>query len=271
MTTGTIDVRDETVEVWDGRLTLHVKVAGDGPPLLYFHPLPGLAWGPFLDQLARRHTVYAPQHPGTSPGDPQAISQVHTFTELLLVYEEAIRALGLDGPAALGQSFGGMVAADLAATFPRLFSKLVLAAPIGLWRDDAPIPLMQMVAGPPEEVPKYLFAHPGSEAARAATALPADPALVPAAIAQSTWNVGCTTKFAWPIADHGLGRRLHRIRVPALVVWGRDDALVPVAYAAEFGSRIAGSQVEVIDDCGHAVGVDQPARTWAAISEFLDG
>jgi pimeloyl-ACP methyl ester carboxylesterase len=271
MTASAVDVRDETVRVWDGRLRLHVKVAGDGPPVLYFHPLPGLAWGPLLDQLAQRHTVYAPEHPGTSPGDPQAISEVHTFTELLLVYEETIRALGLDGPAALGQSFGGMVAADLAATFPRLFSKLVLAAPIGLWRDDAPIPLMQMVAGPPEEVPKYLFAHPGSEAARAATALPADPALVPAAIAQSTWNVGCTTKFAWPIADHGLGRRLHRIRVPALVVWGRDDALVPVAYAAEFGSRIAGSQVEVLDDCGHVVQVDQPERTWTAISKFLAG
>jgi pimeloyl-ACP methyl ester carboxylesterase len=170
---------------------------------------------------------------------------------------------------AVGQSFGGMVAADLAANFPRLFSRLVLMAPAGLWLDDAPIPLMQMVAGPPEELPKYLFAHPDSEAARAVMALPADPALIPGAIAQSAWNIGCTTKFAWPIADHGLDRRLHRVSVPALVVWGRDDALIPVAYAKEFGSRIAGSQVEVIDDCGHVVQADQPERTWSAISRFL--
>jgi pimeloyl-ACP methyl ester carboxylesterase len=54
-------------------------------------------------------------------------------------------------------------------------------------------------------------------------------------------------------------------------VWGREDALVPVAYAKEFGSRIAGSQVEVIDDCGHVVQADQPARSWAAISGFLSG
>ena len=121
MTTGVTDIRHETVEVWDGRLKLHVKVAGDGPPLLYFHPLAGLAWQPLLDQLAQRHTVYAPEHPGTSPGDTQAIAQVQTFTELLLVYEEMIRALGLEDPAAFGQSFGGMVAADLAATFPELF------------------------------------------------------------------------------------------------------------------------------------------------------
>ena len=89
--------------------------------------------------------------------------------------------------------------------------------------------------------------------------------------AQSAWNIGCTTKFAWPIADHGLGRRLHRIQVPALVVWGRQDALIPVAYAQEFSSGIAGSQAEVIDDCGHALQVDQPERTWTVISKFLTG
>ena len=75
MTMTPMDVRDEAVEVWDGRLRLHVKVAGDGPPLLYFHPLSGLAWNPLLSQLAMRHTVYAPEHPGTSPGDPHAISR----------------------------------------------------------------------------------------------------------------------------------------------------------------------------------------------------
>ena len=266
MTTHAAAVREETVEVWDGRVKLRVKVAGDGPPLLFFHPLPGLAWQPLLDEIAQRHTVYAPEHPGTSPGDPRAIEQVQTFTELLLSYEEAVRALGLDRPVAIGQSFGGMVAADLAATFPSLFSGLVLLAPIGLWRDDAPIPLMQMVAGPPAEVPGYLSAHP---AAQAAGDLPADPELIPAAIAQTAWNIGCTTKFAWPIADHGLDRRLHRIDVPTLIVWGREDALVPVAYAAEFGDRIVGSRVEVIDDCGHAIQADQPARTWAAVSAFL--
>ncbi len=195
MTADAADVRDETVEVWDSRLRLHVKVAGDGPPLLYFHPLPGLAWQPLLDQLAQGHTVYAPEHPGTSPGDAHAIGQVQTFGELLLVYEEMIRKLGLERPAALGQSFGGMVAADLAATFPRLFSKLVLLAPMGLWRDDAPIPLMEMVSGSPEEVPKYLFAHPGSETARAARALPKDPEVihdcghaVPAARPERSWT-----------------------------------------------------------------------------------
>ena len=270
MTTSAAAVRDEAVPVWDGRLRLHVKVAGSGPPVVFFHPLSGLTWDPLLDRLAERHTVYAPEHPGTSPGDPRAIDEVRTFGELLLVYDELISALGLERPAAVGQSFGGMVAADLAATFPRLLSRLILLSPVGLWRDDAPIPLMEMVAGPPEDIPGYLFAHPDSATAEAMLAPPGDSSLIPAAIAQAAWNIGCTTKFAWPIADHGLGRRLHRVAVPTLIVWGRDDALVPVAYADEFGSRIAGSKVEILDDCGHVVQADQPARTWTAISDFLD-
>ena len=94
----------------------------------------------------------------------------------------------------------------------------------------------------PQELPTYLFKHPESEAAQALMALPDDPDQVPKAIAQTTWNIGCTTKFAWPIADHGLARRLHRIVVPTLVLWGREDALVPVVYAEEFASRIEGSQ-----------------------------
>jgi len=269
MATDIADVRDEVVEVCEGRLQLHVKVAGDGPPVVFFHPLSGLEWQPLLDRLAEGHTVYAPEHPGTSPGDPQAIREVHTFWELLLAYEEALRALGLERPAVVGMSFGGMVAADLAASFPDALSRLVLLSPIGLWRDDAPIPLVEMITGPPEDLPTYLFKRPESDAARALMALPEDPDQVPTAIAQGAWNVGCTTKFAWPIADHGLARRLHRIGVPTLVLWGRDDALVPSVCAEEFGTRIKGSRVEVLDDCGHALQGDQPELTVNLITEFL--
>jgi pimeloyl-ACP methyl ester carboxylesterase len=269
MSANATEVRDEIVQVWDARLSLHVKIAGAGPPLVFFHPLPGLAWDPLLDRLAERHAVHAPELPGTSPDDPQAIRDVQTFWELLLAYEEALRRLGLDRPAAVGQSFGGMIAADLAACFPHLFGSLVLLSPLGLWRDDAPIPLVEMITGPVEQLPAYLYAHPDSAAAQAALTPPDDPEQIPTAIAQNAWNIGCATKFAWPIADHGLRRRLHRINVPTLVVWGRDDVLVPVAYAHDFGTGIPGSRVEVIDDCGHVLQADQPEQTWTAINEFL--
>src|SRR5689334_6298213 len=130
------DVETRTVEVWGGDVRTQVLVAGEGPPLVFLHPVLGLQWDPFLDALAAHHTVYAPYLPGTAPGDPDSHKAILDNYDLTLVYDEILDAVGVEGPAALvGHSFGGMVAADLAATFPARFDKLVLLCPIGLWTD----------------------------------------------------------------------------------------------------------------------------------------
>ena len=260
-------ITERSVTVWGGRLELTVHVAGEGPPLLYLHPAAGLAWDPFLDHIAAHHTVYAPLVPGTTPGKPEAIGAVDDLWDLILVYEELIRALELDRPVAIGQSFGGMLACELAAHFPELFSRLVLLAPIGLWLDDHPV--ANWVAAAPEEIPALLFHDPEGEAARAASALPDDADAAVAAIAGVAWAIGCTSKFVWPIPDKGLAKRLHRVVTPTLVLWGKQDALVSSAYAEEFGRRIAGSRVEVLDDCGHIAQAEQPEKTLALVSDFL--
>ena len=56
--------------MWQGRVPLRVHVKGAGPAVVFFHGPWGLTWGPFLDALAERFTVYAPEHPGTAPGEP---------------------------------------------------------------------------------------------------------------------------------------------------------------------------------------------------------
>ena len=73
--------------------------------------------------------------PGTSFGDPYAIHKVDTFLDLVLIYEEVLRKLGLKRPVAIGQSFGGMLMCDLAAHFPDIFSKIIPLDPAGLWRE----------------------------------------------------------------------------------------------------------------------------------------
>jgi len=264
-----IQIDERVVPVLEGRLELGVQVAGTGPPLVYLHPAAGLAWDPFLERLAETYTVYAPQVPGTTAGRPDAIRAVDDLWDLVLVYEEALRALGLDRPHVIGQSFGGMLACELAAVYPQLFGRVVLLAPAGLWRDDAPV--ANWVATAPEDMPALLFNDPSGEAALAALTPPEDPDAMAAAIAALSWAIGCTAKFVWPIPDKGLAKRLHRIEIPTLVVWGKQDSLVPVVYADEFGSRIAGSRVELIDDCGHIPQLEQPEQTWAAVGSFLAG
>ena len=263
----TTTLTDRTVPTWNDRVTIRVRTGGSGPPLVYLHPAAGLAWDPFLDKLAQDYTIYAPEFPGTTPGDPYAIHQVDDLWDTVLIYEQTLRELGLSGIPVVGQSFGGMLAAELAAAYPGLFSRVVLLDPVGLWRDDAPV--ANWIAAAPAELPALLFADPAGEAAQAMLALPQDPDALASAQAAMVWNLGATGKLCWPIPDRGLHKRLHRVTAPTLIVWGEQDALASPVYAEEFRTRIAGSRVEIIPKSGHIPQVEQMETTCAAVSAFL--
>ena len=265
MTTSAIAER--SVRVWQDKLQIQVKVAGNGPPAVYFHAAGGPLWDGFLDALAERFTVYAPEHPGTSAGDPTAIEQVDDLWDLVLIYDEVFEALGLRSPVLLGQSFGGMMACELAATFPARVSKLVLLDPIGLWREDVPV-ANYMWAAPPE-LPGMLFLDPAGEAAQQLFTPPADPELAAVGAARLVWALACTSKFTWPIPDRGLHKRLHRIAADTLIVWGRQDSLIPVTYADEFAARIRNSRVVIVDAAGHIPQMEQREQTTRVVLEFL--
>jgi pimeloyl-ACP methyl ester carboxylesterase len=265
---GTLEIGERAIDVWGGRVTLRVKSIGRGAPVVYLHPAAGLHFDPFLAALSADYTILAPELPGTSAGDPTAIHAVDSLTDLVLIYEEAITKLGLSAtPMVVGQSFGGMLAAELASYFPKLFAKVVLCDPIGLWRPD--LPIANWMTTPASDLPSLLFKNPGCEAAKAMFTPPSDPSAAATAIASMVWALGCTGKFVWPIPEKGLHKRLHRLAAPTLIVWGEDDALIPVGYAREFGARIAGSRVEIVRDAGHIPQAEQTDATLALVRSFL--
>lgn len=100
-------------------------------------------------------------------------------------------------------------------------------------------------------------------------AMPDDPDIAAAATAAMVWAFGSTGKFAWPIPDRGLRNRLHRLTAPVLLVWGREDRLVPVGYVEDWQDALADSRAVVIDDCGHIPQVEKLDETLSAVSEFL--
>ena len=257
-----------TVTVWNDRLNLRFQVKGTGSPILYLHGAGGLSWDPVLDDLTTNHTVYAPEFPGTTPGDAEAVHILDDIFDVVLAYEEAARAMGLAGATLMGQSFGGMLAAELASVCPDLFSKVVLFDPVGLWRADHPVS-MDFVAGPPEQTPDLLFHDLSSPGAQAFFAPPADPAAALDGIVALVWSIGCTTKYLWPVPDKGLDKRLHRLSAPTLVIWGENDTLISAIYAEEFRQRIADCRVVIVPNCGHIPQVEQPAITGEAVRAFL--
>lgn len=256
------------VPVLNGKIKLQVKVAGKGPQLVYLHPAAGLLWDPFVDRLAENYQVFAPEFPGTSIGDPYAIKALHDWIEVLMIYEEVFRALDLKKPIVVGQSFGGMLAADFSSIFPQAPSKLVLLDPIGLWRDDAPIINWNEIPG--EDLPALLFHDPQSAAAQAMLAMPEDGDVRIKAMAAMVWALGSTGKFVWPIPDLGLSRRLYRVNVPTLIVWGEHDRLAPPIYAEEYAKLIKDSRIALIPGSGHIPQVEALESTWHAVSSFLE-
>ncbi len=191
--------RQQTVTVWQGRVPLRVHVKGTGPAVIFFHGPWGLTWGPFLDALARGFTVYAPEHPGTTPGEPDAVQQVDSLWDLALCYDELLEHLRLSEVMLVGHSFGAMMACEVAALRSARVRRLVLIDPIGFWRDDAPV-VNWMLLGP-QEIPADVFREPAGEAAKALFSIPEDPEDAALARTRLTWAMGSTGKFIWPIPD----------------------------------------------------------------------
>jgi pimeloyl-ACP methyl ester carboxylesterase len=258
------------LRLWQGRIETEVEVAGSGPPLVYLHGPWGL--GPdraFVARLAGGHTVYAPKHPGTSRGDPEAVHALEGWLDLMLYHGELLDQLKLSAPALVGHSFGALVAAEFAAAAPRSVARLVLIDPVGLWRDDLPVKNW-MILNDKARRPS-LFADPEGEAARRFFDVPSDPAERIDTLAQSIWAQACSGKFVWPIADRGFKNRAHRIAAPTLIVWGKADRIIAPAYAQEFAGRIAGARVELIDQAGHLPHLEQPEAVTKAVRAFLAG
>ena len=147
------------LKLWQGRIETEVEIAGHGPPLVYLHGPWGLAPDrAFIARLAESHTVHAPKFPGTSKGDTEAAHHLDDWHDLLVCYGELFDTLGLETPSLVGHSFGGLLAAEIAALAPKSVRRLVLIDPVGLWLDDHPVQNWMLL--PYKERPAALFADP---------------------------------------------------------------------------------------------------------------
>ena len=253
---------DRTVAVWDGKVRIRVQSKGSGPALVFFHGPWGLTWDPFLDELAKSFTVHAPEHPGTTPETPDDVYHLDGLWDLVLCYDELFQALGLEAAALVGHSFGGMLACELAAAYPARARRLALIAPLGFWRDADRVVNWMMLD--PARLPEYVFRDPKGEAAQRLFG-----GAEPEARVRLMWAMGATGKFIWPIPDKGLKKRAHRVTAPTLLVWGKEDRLVPPVYADEFTQRIPGARVQTVEGAGHVPHLERPEVVARMIREFV--
>jgi len=268
------EVTSRTLELSQDR-RIEVLEAGSGAPLFFLHSAGGIPqWDGVLPILASKFHVHAPLLPGF--GSSVGLDALEDHFDLFFHCFDVMEALGLERPYVVGESMGGWIAAEMAALRPREIGRLALAAPIGLWRDEAPI--VDLFGYTSNELVPFLFHDTSCEAAqqmRGVGAWLSDKDDRTEAQVEFLLALGrgfkTAAKFLFPIPDRGLERRLHRITAPTLVVWGAEDRFVQPSYANLFLDRIRDARLELIPRAGHAIGAEQAEAYGKALVAFGHG
>ncbi len=261
--------RKRTVKVLGGELEMTVNVAGKGKPLVFCHSAGGFYWDNFLDGLSEHYKVYAPHFPGTAPGRPNDIEKLDNLWDTVIAYEDLLDALKIRKCRLMGHSFGGLIASELAAQRPKAVEKLILIAPIGLWREDSPYSVWNWCSHDLETIQDVLFYDKNHPAVVKRMTPPEGRRAQDQWTIDFVWTLGCTGKVVWPIPDKGLRKRIHRISADSLIVWGENDKLIPPAYAESFGEAITNSEVFMLPQCGHEPPLEQRDRLLNKAVDFL--
>ncbi len=258
-------MESRTISLRNGLFSVELRQSGSGEPLLFLHGSGGVRQGRYLDMLAERFTVYVPSHPGFGGSD--GLDRIDDIIDLALFYHDLMDELGLESAHLLGHSLGGMLAAEMAALCSHRVRRLVLANPVGLWRDEEPV--VDFFALTPPEYMRHVLHDVASAAAREAFGTPESQDDIMEAMYQRLQSFSAAGKFLWPIPDKGLKRRIHRIKAPTLIVWGESDRLVPPSYAEDFQSKIAGSKVAILSECAHMPMIEKPDEFVSLVTNFL--
>jgi len=259
-------MKARTIETKRGARCL-VLEGGSGAPVVFFHGAGGLlADNPFLDQLAVRYHVFAPELPGY--GESTGEDLLEDMLDFTLHGGDVVAALGLTKPHLIGHSMGGMIAAEMAAIAPNDVGKLVLVAAAGLWIEEHPIP--DIFALLPGQLVELLFEDPvKGQALLTGGADFSDMEVFKEFYLGQQRRLAMAGKILFPIPNRRVSKRLYRVTAPTLILWGQGDRVVVPAYARRWAALIPGATVDLVPDAAHMLPYEQPQVFASAVSRFL--
>jgi pimeloyl-ACP methyl ester carboxylesterase len=269
----TLEVQGRRVNVVDG--------GGDGPPLLFVHGLGG-CWQNWLLNLPAfmdSHRVVALDLPGF--GESEMPSDPISIRGYARTLDGVCDQLGVENPVVVGNSMGGFVAAEMALSFSTRVAKLVLVSAAGLSTEYL------------QREPLLVFARVWA-AATTRAGVRSEPVVRRPRLRRVALQtvVRYPERLSVPLTYElvqGAGKdgfipalealmgysfrdRLERIEMPVLIVWGRNDILVPVGDAARFERLIGANARKVIfDDTGHLAMLERPSRFNELLAGFIAG
>jgi len=236
--------------------------------LILLHGLGGYAerWISLIPHLSKKYHVFAPDLIGYGQSDKPSVDYTpEFFTKFVFDF---ISTLGIKDTYIIGTSLGGQITAECAAAQHPNIKKIVLVSPAGIMRKSTPTldaytmaalypnrdsvkNAYQMMIGPGKQVSEISIerfvnnmSRPNAKMVFLSTLL--------------------GLKNAPDIFD-----KLQKISIPTLVVWGREDKLIPFEYSQQFVSSIKNCEFMPIEGCGHSPYVEDPERLAEIVIKFF--
>ena len=257
----TIAVFGQTIHYWD---------VGAGPVVVLVHGLGSRKeeWLPVVEPLSKNYRLLVPDQIGFGHSDKLLLDySIQTYVDFL---NEFLRDLKVEKASFVGESLGGWIcglyAVELSAGAHLVpMEKLILVDAAGL-KQDKPIPDLN---------PSSLAAMRG---------------VMQAVFFDTSWLDDNTLRkiFTDKLATHDaytvhsilgnpaldaerLDGKLANIRVPTLVLWGKQDSLLPISSGERYAAGIAGARLVSFDKCGHIPAVEQSEAFVSTVTAFLGG
>lgn len=267
-----------------GRVNTRYWDEGDGgPPVILIHGIGAYveSWLPSIEALAGQHRVCALDILGHGRTDKPADASYGT-ADLARFVRDFMEALGIERAHVVGHSLGGAIATRLALMYPSAVEKLVLVASAGFGKEVC----MELRLCTIRAVGEALT-RPGRSASEQTLkmcvydqtlvtdeSIDFDLGMASLPGAQQSFLktlrgcggflTGQSKTMRGPNLD-GLGS----IDAPVLVVWGRQDKVIPVEHAEVIAAAGKDVRVEVFDGCGHTPMLEQPEAFNELLLEFL--
>ncbi len=255
---------EEFVDVADVRIQL--RKGGSGEPLLVLHGELGVpGWIGAYEELAKHFTVYVPSLPGFGQSErPEWITNPRDLAAWVTWF---VRDMKLQEPLnVIGFSLGGWIAAEIATMNASIFKKMVLVGAAGLKPDEGEIWDYFVNSGPqafeqafhdPEQSPEYAQYY-----GREWSIDEQD---------QVEINREMTARLSWKpyLRSHTLRDLLPGVATPTLLVWGREDAIIPLNSCELYQQAIPGATAKIIANCGHMPEMEKPEEFVQAVLDFV--
>jgi 3-oxoadipate enol-lactonase len=254
-------------------IDVYYERRGSGPALLFLNGSGSnlTVAAPLIDAYAISFDVAAHDQRGLGrtaiPPGPYSMADYAADAAALLDH------LGWDRCRVVGVSFGGMVAQELAVTWPERVERLALVctSPGGAGR--ASYPLHELGDRAPEEraaltlglidtrfTPEWLASHPDDR-------LLVEAQMARGRVDKSSEQLRGEREQLLARSHHDVTDRLPRVTSPTLVACGRYDGIAPLANGEAIASAIPGAELRIYEG-GHAF-VSQDPRARPEITAFL--